>query len=97
MINNTLIGADGVVMTLSGRLEIGYEAAECAFNDRTVIEAHPGVGVSTQRIVLNGLRILDVETLPRIDYNNYPFGDNIDRAVLENYNNYPFRGPGGKA
>ncbi len=59
----TLIGADGVVITLSGRLEIGWEE----FHDNTpltVIEAYPGVGVLTQRVVLNGLRVLDVETLP---------------------------------
>ncbi len=86
-----------MILTLSGRLEIGYEAAECAFNDRTVIEAHPGVGVPTQRIVLNGLRILDVETLQPIDYTNYPHplkykaGDPPEAEVVA------FRGPGGKA
>lgn len=58
----TLIGGDGVVMTLSGRIEIGYEGFTP--NIRTVIEAYPGVGVKTQRIALNGLKILDVETLP---------------------------------
>lgn len=64
----TLIGADGVVMTLSGRIEI-RSALTCLpgrneATDRTVIEAYPGIGVKTQRIAINGLKILDVETLP---------------------------------
>ncbi len=84
MINNTLIGADGLMLTLSGRVEI-----RCALtclpgrneaSERTVIEAYPGIGVPVQRVALDGRRILDVETLQPIDYNNYPF-----------------RGPGGKA
>jgi hypothetical protein len=33
-----------------------------------VIEAHPGVGIPVQRVALDGLRILDVETLPQTDY-----------------------------
>ncbi len=77
MINNTLIGADGVVLTLSGRIEIACHPtclpAKKEASDRTVIEAYPGIGVPVQRVVLNGLRILDVETLQPIDYKNYPF------------------------
>jgi len=58
----TLIGADQTVLTLSGRIEIGSEESYTG-QTLSVIEAHPGVGVPVQRIVLNGLRILDVETL----------------------------------
>lgn len=64
----TLIGGDGVVMTLSGRIEIGSDVTtagslQVGGRVRTVIEANPGIGVKTQRIALNGLKILDVETL----------------------------------
>lgn len=84
----TLIGADGLVLTLSGRLEIGFEFSGTSGPVRTVIEAHPGIGVPVQRAVLVRPCILDVETLQPIDYANYPF-----RAHIE----LTFRGPGGKA
>ncbi len=64
----TLIGADQTTMTLSGRVEIFSTP-----DNNVVIESHPGVGLPIQRVALDGLRILDVETLWPIDHNNYPF------------------------
>ncbi len=67
----TLIGCDGVVLTLSGRLEIFAFSdqvnepycGEMPARDITVIHASPGIGVQVQAVILPGWRILDVETL----------------------------------
>lgn len=63
----TLIGADGTVLKLAGRIEISSDVQEIHGHhfESTVVQAYPGVGVPVQRISLKGLRILDVETLPQ--------------------------------
>lgn len=55
----TLISADGCFTRLSGSIEIlcSYSGAS------TIIESHPGIGIPIQRVCLDGLRILHVETL----------------------------------
>ena len=54
-----LIGTDGLLTRLSGAIEISLDEDGM----QTIIEGRPGVGVPTQRIVINSDKILDVETL----------------------------------